>query len=170
MTAIVGILNKKGIAIAADSAVTFSGGTRTLYNKDGQEETVGETKILNSGDKMLRLKDKQPVAIMIVGNSHLCLSPSQHIPWDVIIRWYRKQHDASGFPSLNAYIEDFMGFVNSHLLKGTESFKPSEPTFLVFAGYAENDRYPSICYCEVSEVRNGKISCFPPQNLQAISE
>lgn len=170
MTAIVGILNKKGIAIAADSAVSFSNGTRTLYNKDGQEETVSDTKILNSGDKMLRLKDKQRVAVMIVGNSHLCLSSSQHIPWDVIIRWYRKEHDESGFPSLKDYIEDLMGFVNSNLLKGSECFKPSEPTFLVFAGYAENDRYPSICYCEVPEVKNGKISCLPPQNLQTISE
>ena len=170
MTAIVGILNKKGIAIAADSAVTFSNGTRTLYNKDGQAETVSESKILNSGDKMLRLKDKQLVAVMIVGNSHLCLSSSQHIPWDVIIRWYRKLHDESGFPSLEAYIEDLMGFVNSHLLKGTECFKPSEPTYLVFAGYAENDRYPSICYCEVPEVKNGKISCLPPQELQTISD
>ena len=46
MTAIVGILNKKGIAIAADSAVTFSSGERTLYNKEEKEESVSDTKIL----------------------------------------------------------------------------------------------------------------------------
>lgn len=170
MTAIVGILNKKGIAIAADSAVTFSSGERTLYNKEGKEESVSDTKILNSGDKMLRLKDGQPVAVMIVGNSHLCLSPSRHLPWDVIIRWYRKQHDGSEFPRLIEYIGDLMGFVNSNILKGTESFKPSEATYLVFAGYAENDGYPSICYCEVPEIKNGKINCLPPKDLQAVSD
>ena len=39
MTAIVGILNRKGIAIAADSASTT------------------QNKIINSGNKMLRLSD-----------------------------------------------------------------------------------------------------------------
>ena len=170
MTAIVGVLNKKGIAIAADSAVTFSSGKRTLYNEDGKEEIVSDSKILNSGDKMLRLKDGQPVAVMIVGNSHLCLSSTHHLPWDVIIRWYRKQHDHSGFPSLIEYIRDLMGFVNSDILEGTESFKPSEATYLVFAGYAENDSYPSICCCEVPEVKNGKISCLLPKDFQAISD
>lgn len=170
MTAIVGILNKKGIAIAADSAVTFSSGERTLYNEEGKKETVSDNKILNSGDKMLRLKNEQPVAVMIVGNSHLCLSSLHHIPWDVIIRWYRKQHDGQGFPNLIDYIRDLMGFVNSNILKGSEDFKPSEPTYLVFAGYAEDDSYPSICYCDVQEVKNGKISCSPPKDLQTISE
>lgn len=156
MTAIVGILNKKGIAIAADSAVTFSAGN--------------DTKILNSGDKMLRLKDGQRVAVMIVNNSHLCLSENHHLHWDIIIRWYRKQHDSAGFPKLVDYIEDFMGFVNSDILDGSENYKPSEPTYLVFAGYGESDSYPSICYCEVPEVKNGKLCCLPPQDLKTISD
>ena len=37
MTAIVGILNKKGIAIAADSAVTFSSGKDTKILKKAVE-------------------------------------------------------------------------------------------------------------------------------------
>lgn len=156
MTAIVGILNKKGIAIAADSAVTFS--------------TGNDTKILNSGDKMLRLKDGQRVAVMIVNNSHLCLSLYDHLHWDVIIRWYRKQHDSTGFPKFVDYIEDFMEFVNSDILTGSENYKPSESTHLVFAGYGETDSYPSICSCEVQEVKNGKLCWTPPQDLKTISD
>ena len=156
MTAIVGILNKKGIAIAADSAVTFSSGK--------------DTKILNTGDKMLRLKDGQPVAVMIVNNSHLCLSSSYHLPWDVIIRWYRKLHDSTGFPKLADYINDFMSFVDSDILEGIENFKPLEPTYMVFAGYGETDNYPSICYCEIQEVKNGKLCYLPLQNLKTISD
>ena len=55
------------------------------------------------------------------------------------------------------YIEDFMEFVNSDILTGSENYKPSESTHLVFAGYGETDSYPSICSCEVQEVKNGKL-------------
>ena len=105
---------------------------------------------------MLRLKDEQRVAVMIVGNSHLCLSSHTTSPWDVIIRWYRKQHDDSGFPNLMDYIRGFDGICQFKHFERLGRFKPSEPTYLVFAGYAEDDSYPSICYCEVPEVKNGK--------------
>lgn len=170
MTAIVGILNKKGIAIAADSAVTFSSGERTLYNKEEKEESVSDTKILNSGDKMLRLKDGQPVAVMIVGNSHLCLSSSEHLPWDVIIRWYRKQRDNTGFARVEDYITDFFSFVNSVILKGAVNFKPSESTHLVFAGYGEADLFPSMCMCEVTGIGKRGINCLPPKNMTVITD
>ena len=63
MTAIVGILNKKGVAIAADSASTT------------------KKKIINSGNKMLRISDVIPAAVMVVNNSTLAT-----MPWEVIIR------------------------------------------------------------------------------------
>lgn len=47
MTAVVGILNKRGIAIAADSAVTM--------NRKRNE------KIANSANKMLRLCSSTPI-------------------------------------------------------------------------------------------------------------
>ena len=90
MTAIVGILNKRGIAIAADSAVTFTNAIQEVTIQNKNEKVISiKDKVINSGDKMLRLKDKQPVAVMIVGNSLLT-----KLPWDVIIRWYRKQNDS----------------------------------------------------------------------------
>lgn len=61
MTAIVGILNRKGIAIAADSASTT------------------QNKIINSGNKMLRLSDVIPAAVMVVNNSAIA-----QMPWEVI--------------------------------------------------------------------------------------
>ena len=69
MTAIVVILNRKGIAIAADSASTT------------------QNKIINSGNKMLRLSDVIPAAVMVVNNSAIA-----QMPWEVIIRWYRKEN------------------------------------------------------------------------------
>lgn len=96
MTAVVGILNKKGAAIAADSAVTISRGFR------GQ-------KISNSANKMIRLSDDQPIAVMIVGNA--CL---MGIPWDIIIRWYRVKRKGLVLPTLHDYIKDFISFVEEN--------------------------------------------------------
>ena len=164
MTAIVGILNKKGIAIAADSAVTFKSDPRILLNKKGEEVIVTEDKVINSGDKMLRLKDKQPVVIMIVENSHL-----KDFPWDAIVRWYRKKNDASGFPKLKNYIEDFLAFVEHEVLTSKISHQQTKPTNLVFAGYGENEAYPSICQCIVTGIRKGKLLCTKP-NFVTITE
>ena len=158
MTAIVGILNKKGVAIAADSAATFlDADKRVTKNEKGEEVTQYQDIVINSGDKMLRLKDKQPVAVMTVQNANLV-----QIPWDVIIRWYRKQRDDSGFPNLPDYIKDFMAFVNSdvikpHVKEKNISFDNSHKTYLVFAGYGETEPYPSICKCVVTGIKEGKI-------------
>jgi len=158
MTAIVGILNKKGIAIAADSAVTFTNASKMVtINEEGEEVTLFQDKVINSGDKMLRLKDKQPIAVMTVQNANLV-----QLPWDVIIRWYRKQKDDSGFPKLQGYIEDFMAFVNSKVVKPfikekNISFDYDHRTYLIFAGYGETEPYPSICNCVVTGIKDGKI-------------
>lgn len=112
MTTIVGILNKRGIAIAADSAVTFTNAIQEITIQNKNEKVISiKDKVVNSGDKMLRLKDKQPVAVMIVGNALL-----SRIPWDVIIRWYRKQNDSSGFPAFQDYINNFKEFIESEII------------------------------------------------------
>ena len=157
MTAIVGILNKRGIAIAADSAVTFTNAIQEVTIQNKNEKVISiKDKVINSGDKMLRLKDKQPVAVMIVGNSLLT-----KLPWDVIIRWYRKQNDSSGFPKLEDYVQHFKSFVDSEILsvhiKKDESFLENERTTLVFAGYGEDEVYPSICQYEVTEICKSKL-------------
>ena len=69
MTAIVGILNKHGVAIAADSATTVS-------NSQGR-------KVLNSATKIFQLSKKYPVAVMIYSNA-LFLDT----PWELIIKLY----------------------------------------------------------------------------------
>lgn len=139
MTAIVGILNKKGIAIAADSASTLS-----------------NNKIINSGNKMLRLSNILPAAVMVVNNSTLA-----DMPWEVIIRWYRKEKGQTKFETLQACIDDFMDFVNHEALSrediGSETCyfderrnpdKKDVTTHLVFTGYGESETMPTICeYC-----------------------
>lgn len=157
MTAIVGILNKRGMAIAADSAVTFTNAIQEVAIQNKNEKVISiKDKVINSGDKMLRLKDKQPVAVMIVGNAWLT-----KIPWDVIVRWYRKLTDSSGFPKLEDYVHNFKNFVDSEILsvyiKKDVSFHENELTYLVFAGYGEEEPYPSICQYEVTGICKSKL-------------
>jgi len=157
MTAIVGILNKRGIAIASDSAVTFTNAIQEVAIQNKNEKVISvKDKVVNSGDKMLRLKDKQPVAVMIVGNSLLT-----KLPWDVIVRWYRKQNDDSGFSKLEEYIQHFKDFVDLEIIashiKNDAVFKENEHTFLVFAGYGEDETYPSICQYEVTGINKSKL-------------
>lgn len=92
MTAVIGILNKEGAAIAADSAVTVS-------NYRGE-------KILNSANKMIRLSEVAPIGVMICSNAYLMCTP-----WDLIIRWYRTKRGTLEFPTMRDYITDFVKFL-----------------------------------------------------------
>ena len=73
MTAVIGILSKRGAAIAADSAVT------RLRDKGD--------KITKNGNKMIRLCESVPISVMITGNANFLGTP-----WDVIARRYRHKH------------------------------------------------------------------------------
>ena len=92
MTAVIGILNKEGAVVAADSAVTMTRGRRE--------------KISNSADKMIRLSDAQPISAVIFSDA--CF---MGIPWDIIIRWYRHRRGRIAFPSFKDHVNDFLGFL-----------------------------------------------------------
>ena len=140
MTAIVGIINKKGIAIAADSASTL------------------KKKIINSGNKMLRLSDVVPAAVMIVNNSSLA-----QIPWEVIIRWYRKENGKTKYDSLQDCIKSFLDFVNSKVLSRDDIpderclFDEDVTTNLVFAGYGVKDVIPTMCELYIYGIDHRKL-------------
>lgn len=90
MTAIVGVLNKHAVAIAADSAVTLIGGR----------------KVMNSATKLFALSKYQPVSIAVYGNAEFIGTP-----WEIIIKEYRNQLDTDSFPSLRQYVDDFQKFL-----------------------------------------------------------
>jgi hypothetical protein len=92
MTAVVGIMNKQAIAIAADSAVTIG-------NENG-------SKIFNKANKVFSLSKRHPVGIMIY-NSATFMST----PWEIIIKIYRNQLADKSFSTLCEYKDDFLIFV-----------------------------------------------------------
>ncbi len=71
MTAEIAILNREAVAIAADSAATFS---------DGASQ-----KIFSSANKIFALSKHHPIGIMIYGNALF-----MGVPWETIIKVYEK--------------------------------------------------------------------------------
>ena len=94
MTALVGILNIRGAAIAADSAVTI--------------KRYGDRKIVNSANKMLRLSSAQPVSLMICG-----VATFLGTPLEIIVRRYRQKRGNVSLPSVQAYVDDFFSYMVS---------------------------------------------------------
>lgn len=92
MTAEIGILNKTAVALAADSAVTIT-------NRRGE-------KIYNYANKLFYLSKYHPVGIMVYGNAEL-----SGVPWETIIKVYRKVLDGKVFDTLEEYANDFFEFL-----------------------------------------------------------
>lgn len=93
MTTIVGVLNKRAVAIAADSAVT-----------------LGNThKVMNTGNKIFSLSKYAPVGIAIYGNASLMVTP-----WEVIIKSYRRKLGNKKFQYLKGYLDDFLNYLRKH--------------------------------------------------------
>ncbi|MBU0763693.1 MAG: hypothetical protein KJ607_02535, partial [Bacteroidetes bacterium] len=102
MTAVLGILNKQAVAIAADSAVTIGGHQNH--------------KIFNRANKVFTLSKHQPVGIMIYNSASFMATP-----WETIIKIYRKQLGEKIFPTVVDYQNDFIKFLHSkHFFTDTE--------------------------------------------------
>jgi hypothetical protein len=95
MTAQIGILNKKAIVLATDSAVTI----RTSKN---------EEKVFNSVNKLFSLSKVKPIGVMIYGNAELLGTP-----WETIIKVYRKQL-TSDFKTLKEYANDLIHWLENN--------------------------------------------------------
>lgn len=94
MTALVGILNKHAVAIAADSAVTVN--------------VSSGHKVLNSANKIITLSKYHPIAVMIYSSASF-----MGTPWDLIIKLYREQLKDEEKNTVKEYIEDFIGFLRA---------------------------------------------------------
>jgi hypothetical protein len=92
MTAEIAVLNKHGVALAADSAVT-------LRKQNTQ-------KIYNSANKLFMLSKYHPVGVMVYGNASL-----MGIPWETIIKFYREELGSENCNKLVGFAEHFFNFL-----------------------------------------------------------
>ena len=94
MTAEIAIMNLQAVALAADSAVTV-----TTY-PDGNQ------KIFSSANKLFALSDIAPVGILVYGNASF-----MSIPWETIVKEYRRDLGRKTFAYLHDYSTDFCRFI-----------------------------------------------------------
>lgn len=93
MTCEVIVMNQRGIALAADSAVTLG---------DGR-------KIYHSAEKLFPLGASSSVGIMTYGNADF-----MGMPWELIIKAYAQKLGDGKFGKLEQYAGDFLAFVETN--------------------------------------------------------
>lgn len=123
MSAVVAILNKQAIAIAADSAVSIG------------------NKIFNRALKIFTLSKYKPVGIMIYSSGSF-----MGTPWETIIKIYRTELNQNSFSTLKGFADNFIEFlhVKHFFLDLPAQKKYFEETFLynlyttIYQGANEN--------------------------------
>lgn len=97
MTAIVGVLNSRGLAFAADSAATHT-------SPKGH-------KITNHANKIFTLSKYHPVGVALYNNLDF-----MGVPWDTIIKMFRNSIKEKEYSSLEDYIKKFWEYVKKNCL------------------------------------------------------
>lgn len=88
MTCEVVVLNRLGLSLAADSAVTFRSASAN-----------GDSTTYSSGaNKIFQLTENEPVGLMVYNNATL-----QGVPWELIVKSYRAKFGDSSCSALNDY-------------------------------------------------------------------
>lgn len=95
MTAEIAIMNKSAVALAADSAVTFS--------------VEGEQKVFQTVNKLFSLSKYHPVGLMVYGNAEF-----MGIDWETLVKLYRHNIADRSFNALRDYAYDFLTFLQSN--------------------------------------------------------
>lgn len=89
MTAEIAVLNKGAIALAADSTMTVTG--------------TGKSYPVN---KLFALSRRHPVGAMVYSNSEF-----MGVPWETLLKMYRRQLSLAGQPTIRAYADDFLRYI-----------------------------------------------------------
>ena len=88
MTAVIAILNKTAVAIAADSAVTASAG-------------LSGRKVYNTANKIFQISKYHPVGVAVYNSASLVQTP-----WEIVLKLYRDQLGRQEFQTVAEYRDD----------------------------------------------------------------
>lgn len=99
MTTEVAIMNRRALVLAADSA-----GTVTSWVNGKQE-----VRYFKGENKVFQLSMDHPVGLMTYGNAHI-----QHVPWDVIVKEFRREYGRHSYPTIRESGEALFGYVESN--------------------------------------------------------
>jgi hypothetical protein len=144
MTAEIGVLNKTGVALAADSAVTIGNGR----------------KIYNTANKLFSLSKYHPVGVMIYGNANF-----MGAPLETIIKVYRQRLGEKYFNKIEEYANDFIEFLkNSPYHELSSASEQDRSAIELFDLKLDNIR-DEIIY-EVKEFVNSKSEQLSKEDLE----
>ncbi len=96
-------MNRSAVALAADSAVTLSASS-------------GVTKIFQNENKLFELSRIHPVGVMLYNATTFF-----DVPWEIIIKDFRKERGDVACDHINSWADCFRDYVNRH-----DIFKPDE--------------------------------------------
>jgi hypothetical protein len=96
MTTEIAVINRLGVALAADSAVTIPG-----YDSD---------KVFHTGDKLFELSEVHPVALMVNGSMDFL-----GVPWELIAKEFRcTLPEGAGKITIKQWMDHFLKFIANH--------------------------------------------------------
>lgn len=105
MTTEIAVINRLGVALATDSAVTIGG--------------EGGMKVFETADKLFELSPHHPVGVMINGSMDFL-----GVPWEILIREFRKLQGEKRRTTVRDWTTSLLLFIQSHS-KMAESDKTS---------------------------------------------
>ncbi|WP_445682876.1 hypothetical protein [Radicibacter daui] len=91
-------MNSNAIVLAADSAMTMT-------RWEGGKEVK---RYHNGANKIFQLSEYEPVGLMIYNDANV-----QGVPWELLVKEYRKHIGSTSFQNIKLYAEDFFRFVQS---------------------------------------------------------
>jgi hypothetical protein len=105
MTCEVAVMNKRGVALAADSAVTLGGGE----------------KIYHGAEKLFQLSASMPIGIMTYGNANL-----MGVPWEIVAKSYGRQLGERRFEQLEQCAADLLRYIEARTTFFPQSLQEGE--------------------------------------------
>ena len=93
MTAELIVMNRNGLAMAADSAASISTGDR-------------QAKVYNTSNKLFALSKHHPVGVMVYGSAEI-----MGLPWETVIKLFREKLGERSYGNLEGYASCFLAFL-----------------------------------------------------------
>lgn len=98
MTSEVCVMNRLAVVLAADSATTV-----TRFDAQGKKEE----RYFKGANKIFQISDRHPVGMMIFDSADLL-----RVPWEVIVKEFRKHLGPRPFHHVREYADEFFTFLN----------------------------------------------------------
>ncbi len=147
MTAEIALMNKSAIALASDSAITVHAG-----HSNG--------KVFNTANKLFTLSKYHPVGVMFYSSTEF-----GGVPWEIIVKQFRRHLCEKSFKNLKDYGVEFTKFLTNN-----ESLFPSERQAHVIRKLLAREIYQQIGDIDVTDpvVLADKVKTILEKKLEEI--